>query len=91
MSENPALAVFIIAVIGGLIAGVICSAILLFTITTVIQDVSVQLQNVSINCSEEINPFASVITLGDITYYCTAEIKEKGQEKEYTVDPRPWG
>ena len=75
--KNPVLAVLLIAVIGGLIAGFVCSAIMLFTVNILIQDISEQLQNISINCSEEINPFASVITLGDTVYYCTFEKTEK--------------
>lgn len=77
---KPVLAVLFIAVIGGLIAGFVCSAIMLFTVNILIQDMSEQLQNISINCSEKINLFASVITLGDTVYYCTVEEKKKGQE-----------
>ncbi len=74
---NPVLAVLFIAVIGGLIASFVCSGIMLFTAGILIQDMSEQLQNISINCSEEKNLFASVITLGGTVYYCTFEKTEK--------------
>ncbi len=89
--KNPILAILIIAFIGGLMAGVVCSAVMLFTANILIQDFSEQLQNVSINCSEEINPYGSKIILGDAIYYCTIEERGKGQDNEPIVSLAPGG
>lgn len=89
--KNPVLMVLIISIMGGLIAGIICTIVIIYSINVIVQDLSDQVQNISIDCSEEINPFAMQIKLGDITYYCLAEIKAKGLGKEYTISPSPQG
>jgi len=76
--------VLFVAMIGGLIAGIVCSAIMLITTAAIMQDFSTQandiLQGLTVDCSEEFNPFAMVFKLGDVSYYCTVSIKGKGQD-----------
>ena len=74
--QNPTIAVFVIAVVGGLIAGSVCSVAIIYTLNTVYHDLIMQSSNLSVVCTDERSPFASVVTIGAKTYYCTLEEKK---------------
>lgn len=95
MADHTLPAIFIIAFIGGLLSGAICSAVLLFSASAILQNTANQaadiaqaiVQNVNIDCVEEYVPGASYIKLGDQAYYCTLVIKEKGQDFNMSILP----
>ena len=80
---------------GGFIAGLVIGAILLLAFITIMGSASEQagqmLTQLKIECVQESNPMASVIQLGEDTYYCTIENKERQEESEYSVNPAPEG
>jgi len=89
------LSVFLFALLGGLTAGIICSVVLVATSGAIIQNVADyalnEIQNLSIDCSEDPTAGSSTVTLGDQVLYCSLRVREKGQEKEVIVDLAPGG
>lgn len=93
-------AIFMIALIGGFVAGIICSIVMIMSVGFVIQDATVQAQtiaedmvsNASIECLEEPVIGYSKVTLGEQTYYCLLSFIGERQENEiYNYNPASGG
>jgi len=91
--DNANFSVFLFALLGGLVAGIICSVVLIATNGAIIQNVAdyalEAVQGMSIDCSKDPAAGGSLVRLGDQVFYCLVRIKEKGQEKEVIVDLAP--
>lgn len=87
--------VFISALLGGLIAGIICSVVIIAVSGSMIANAAdyalEEMQDMIIDCSEDPSTGMSTFKLGDQTIYCSLRFKEKGQEKEFIINPAPGG
>lgn len=91
--ESKSLAVLMIAVIGGLVSGIVCTGILLFTaysfMQSTVNSVFELSQHLTFDCQEDYAPLATILKFGKKTYYCKLRVEEKGQENEIQVSPVP--
>lgn len=88
--------IFMIAFVGGVVAGMITSVIMIISIGTLIQDSTTQMQsmiedmvsNATIECLEEPVMGYSKVILGEQTYYCLLSFVGERQENEiYNYNP----
>ena len=85
--EKIVTAMLIVAMIGGLVSGIVCTIAVITATGSIVLAVSDQtiglLKEMTVDCTQD-------IVTGE-TFRCTLNFERSGQEKEFNVNPVPGG
>jgi len=81
------MAILMVAMIGGLISGIVCSVAVIAVTDSLVDVIADQttamIQTMEVNCTQD-------IVTGE-SFRCQLSFKKAGQEKEFNIDPVPRG